>query len=838
MVRVSIPGVPTSALLTGLVASFYGNIEERFVRGESEVTFDRGAFLTDPTNCTEGPEAREAAVELNTWEHPALPLPIEERSVVFPSLTGCAALSFTAGLNVEPETTQADAPSGLDVGLEVPQAPNDPSGLGTPPVKDASVTLPAGTTVSPSSANGLEACAASGPHGINIEGPESEEIAADGLERPASGHCAEASRIATVKAVTPLLREELTGRMFLATPQCGQGAQGCTSKDAEDGKLVGLYLELEGPNSGIIVKLRGDATIKQGSGQITASFEELPQFPFSKFVVSTKRGAHAPTENPQVCGTGTGSATVTPWSPETPPVNLTAGLRVDWNGEGQPCPATAPFAPTFTAGTTSPIAATTSPFTLTMKREDREQNVSVLSTTLPEGLLANLTKVGRCPEPLASQASLSACPPNSQIGTTTVAVGPGNDPYYVTGKVFFTGPYAGAPFGLSVVVPAVAGPFNLGNVLVRAKLFVDPHTSQATTVSDPLPQELDGVPLRMRVLNVTLTNEEFVLNPTSCSKMSITGTVSSTTGGSAAISSPFIAKGCNELPFKSSFSASTEGKATKANGTGVRIKIAYPSGREANLAKVVVGFPKQLPVRLETLQKACRAATFEGNPAACPAASVIGTATAHTPILAQPATGPVYLVSYGNAKFPDVVFVLQSEGITVDVDGQSFVSQSGALKATFSTVPDVPISSFETVLPAGPFSQFTSVKTSGKAQGSQCRENLIAPVQMVAHNGAQLNQNVKLQITGCKPSVSIIGAKASTRGLIVTVKTSARGRLTISGPGLEALTKRNLAAGTHKLTVVLTRAGAAAVRAHKKIQLTVGLAVGRQRASAHRKIAV
>jgi hypothetical protein len=838
MVRVSIPGVPLSSLTIGFVASFYGDIQEHFVRGEGEeVSFDRGAFLTDPSNCGETPEAGEASVALDTWEHPNLTLPISGSTMVFPRLTGCERLAFQAGLSMTQQTTQADEPSGLDVGLEVPQGPNDATGLGTPPVKDTTVTLPAGITVSPSSANGLEACAESGPHGINIEGPESEEVAADGLERPAAGHCPEASQIATVKASTPLLHEELTGRMFLATPQCGQGAQGCTRKDVEEGKLIGLYLELEGPNSGIVVKLKGDATIKQASGQITASFEELPQFPFSKFVVSTKRSAHAPVENSQVCGASTGSATVTPWSPETPAVSPIAGIMTDWNGEGQPCPATAPFAPAFAAGTTSPTAASTSPFALTLKREDREQDINMLSTLLPEGLLANISKVTRCPEPQASEDSLSACPASSQIGTTTVAVGPGNDPYYETGKVFFTGPYGGAPFGLSVVVPAVAGPFNLGDVLVRAKLYVDPHTSQATAVSDPLPQELDGIPLRMRVLNVTLTNEEFVLNPTSCAKMSINATVTSTTGGTANLSSPFTAKGCNKLQFRPAFRASTEATSTKVDGTGVKIKIAYPSSGEANIAKVVLGFPKNLPVRLETLQKACLAATFEANPASCPAASNVGTATVHTPILSSPLSGPIYLVSHGNAKFPDAVVVLQGEGLTLDVDGQSFVSKAGALTATFASVPDAPFSTFEASLPAGRYSQFTSVRSVGRAQGSQCGENLVVPVTMVAHNGAELKENATMQITGCPLSVSILKAKVAGARIAVTVRTSAKGRLTIHGAGVKTLVKPGLAAGTHKLTIALTAGGRVAVSAHRKISLTAGLVAGKRKAISHKKVA-
>ncbi len=840
MLRVATPGVPPIAYLIGLVATFYGDVQEHYMSGEQEFTFDRGAFLTTPTDCEEGPVAREASVAINTWEHPDPSLPITASTSAFPSLVGCEFLDFSTGLGVTPETTQADASSGYEVRLEVPQTRNDISGLGTPPVRDVSVTLPEGTTIAPGSANGLEACAEIGSSGINIEGNESEEVAADGLERPVAGHCPVASQIATVTASTPLLREALTGHLFLATPQCGRvGRASCTIDDAEDGRLIGLYLELEAPNSGVIIKLKGHATVKAGTRQITATFDEGPQFPFSNLAVSTKPGGRAPLANAQTCGAATSTAVVTPWSsPATPSATAIATFGVDWNGAGADCPTGDPFAPTLIAGTTSPLAALTSPFTLTLKREDREQNINTLSTTLPEGLLADLSKVARCPEPQASQPSVLACPPSSQIGTTTVAVGSGSDPYYVTGKVFFSGPYGGAPFSLSVVVPAVAGPFNLGDVLVRVRLFVDPHTSRVTAVSDPLPQERDGVPLRLRVLNVTLDNREFVLNPTNCAKTSITGAVTSTTGASASIASPFAVAGCKNLPFRPAMSISTEAKATKANGTGLRIKVTYPQGGEANIAKVVVGLPRQLPTRLETVQKACRAATFEANPAACPAASVIGTATAHTLILSQPATGPAYLVSYGNAKFPDIVFVLQSEGVTVELDGQSFISKSGALKATFSSVPDVPISSFETVFPAGPFSQFTSVKTSGKAQGSQCGENLVAPVQLTGQNGAQIAEDVTLEIVGCRPSVSVVRAEASAQRLIVTVKTSVRGRLTIGGPGLEALTKRNVSAGTHRLAVALTSAGRVAARRHKQTELTLGLTVGKQKASTHKKIAL
>jgi len=835
MLRVTTPGVPLVTDIVGLVATFYGDVQEHFTAGGRPVSYDHGAFLTNPSEC--GAEARDSEVEFNTWENPE-PLPAVF-SPSFSSITGCGLLGFSAGLSVRPETTRVDSPSGYEVGLSVPQAPNGGSGLGTPPVRDVSVTLPEGTTISPSSANGLEACQETGPEGINIEGGESEEVAADGMEVPAAGHCPLASQIGTVKARTPLLREELQGKLFIAAPQCGGAGQPpCTDEDAEDGKLFGLYLELEGPSSGVIIKLHGIAVVNTQTGRLDVSFDENPQLPFSQLTVSTKQGPRATLANSQVCGsTAVSSAVIEPWSsPSTPSATPEDFFTVDGNGSGGPCPASTPFAPSFTAGTTSPVAAQTSPFTLTLKREDGEQNVASLSSTLPEGLLADVSKATKCPEPLASQASLSACPAASQIGSTTVGVGPGSSPYYVTGKVFFTGPYDGAPFGLSVVVPAVAGPFNLGNVLVRVGLFVNRTTAQATAVSGPLPQILDGVPLQIRTLNVTLEDREFVLNPTSCVPASITGTVYSTTGATAGVLSPYAAAGCDDLAFKPAVSATTEAQSTKLDGTGVNVKIAYPTGGEANIAKVVLSFPKKLPVRLETLQQACRAATFEANPAACPAASRVGSAVVHTPILAQPLVGPAYLVSYGSAQFPDVVFILQGEGVTLQVNGESFVSHSGVLRVTFPSVPDAPFSTFETSLPAGAYSQFTSIKSTGQAKASQCGESLVAPVTMVAHNGAEVSEDAKVQVTGCGASVSITGTHATKRSLTVSVTTSVQGRLRITGKGLKTLVKANLSAGTHKLTLAFTSAGKLAARKHNKIQITVGLVAGKQHTSKHKKV--
>jgi hypothetical protein len=403
---------------------------------------------------------------------------------------------------------------------------------------------------------------------------------------------------------------------------------------------------------------------------------------------------------------------------------------------------------------------------LTFKREDREQNISSITTTLPQGLLASVANVTQCPEP---QASVGGCPANSEVGTTTVGVGSGTDPYYVTGHVYFTGPYNGAPFGLSVVVPAVAGPFNLGNVIVRVALSINQSTAQVTATSGAFPQIIDGVPLRIRTVNVTLNNPAFTFNPTSCSALSITGTIHSTTGASANVSSPFAAAGCKNLPFKPGFSASTGGKASKANGASLLVKVTskggpQTGGGEANIRSVKVDLPKQLPSRLTTLQKACTEAQFNTNPAGCPAASAVGTATAATPILAHPLTGPAYLVSHGGKAFPDLEIILQGEGVTLVLDGNTSI-KNGITSSTFKTVPDAPISAFELKLPTGKYSVL-GANVPAKANYSLCGQTLAMPTAITGQNGAVVKQTTKIAVSsGCaKKKVKKKKAKHGRKG--------------------------------------------------------------------------
>jgi hypothetical protein len=406
------------------------------------------------------------------------------------------------------------------------------------------------------------------------------------------------------------------------------------------------------------------------------------------------------------------------------------------------------------AGTSDPTAGATSSFSLTLGRGDREQNIQALSTTLPEGLLALVSKVTKCPEALASQASLDACPAGSQIGTTTVAVGSGSDPYYETGKVFFTGPYDGAPFGLSIVVPATAGPFNLGNVVVRAALFIDPHTTQVTALSSPLPQILDGIPLHIRSIDLTLNAREFTLNPTSCTQMSIAGSIQSTTGAIAGVSSPFAAAGCKNLAFAPKLTASTTAKASKAKGASLLVKVSYPAGAlgaDANIKSVKVELPKALPSRLTTIQQACTETVFNQNPASCPAGSDIGTVTATTPVLPVPASGPMFLVSHGGAAFPDVVAILQGEGVTVELTGTIDIKH-GVTSSAFASVPDAPITTFAMNLPEGPHSGL-GANLPPAAKNSFCGQPLTMPTTITAQNGKTIKQTTKITVTGCPKAV-------------------------------------------------------------------------------------
>jgi hypothetical protein len=671
-------------------------------------------FLTLPSSCSGEP--LDLGVFTDSWQRQSEAFPAAgQPRPTLAAMTGCERLSFSPLLTVQPETPQAGAPSGYTVALRIPQN-EDPTGLATPDLKDAVVTLPAGTVVSPSAGNGLQGCS-------------EEQFEVHGL---AAASCPSASTIGTVQIATPLLSAPLEGQVFLGDPACEPS---CSPTDAQEGKLIRLFVQAQG--SGVTVKLLGTVAVDQAAGQLTATFAQDPQLPLEDLELTLDGGPGAPLANGSTCGAPlAASSQLTPYSRESP---------VDGSSEPFELTGCTPlrFAPSFTAGTTDNQAGAFSPTTVTVSRADQDEDLQRIAVRLPPGLWAMVSRVQRCAE---AQAQAAACAPQSRIGSVSVLAGPGADPLLLNGSVYLTGPYEGAPFGLSIAVPAVAGPLDLGAIDVRATVDVDPVTGALTITSDPLPQSVDGVPLQIKTVSLDIEREGFTFNPTDCSRLTIEGTVTSAEGATAPVSSPFRAANCATLPFKPKLTALTHARPTKADGSYLHVKIVSGQG-QANVAKLKVDLPKQLPSRLHTLQKACQASVFEANPAACPAASVVGAATVVTPVLNNPLTGPVYLVSHGGEAFPDLEVVLQGEGVVLRLDGQTSI-KAGVTSSTFKALPDAPISTFDLVLATGPHSAL-AFDLPAKARGSMCDQKLAMPIAITGQNGAVIKSTTTIAVSGC-----------------------------------------------------------------------------------------
>ena len=818
VLSVSVPDIirSTNIWVDGAAITFFGDPTEHDGSGNGK------AFLTNPDECDA--RASNATLEMDSWVQPenwVSPGEEHEAGIVSPltetplfdasashAVTGCSSLSFEPSIQVQPEQTTVDTPSGYEINLKIPQAPSLPGVLATPDLKDAVVRLPEGVSVSPSAANGLVACQASGPEGIELGAQdqvdadriasehevhvgemvqEGEELGVDGLVHPSPGHCPAASQVGEVEVFTPLLPQPLHGHVYVAEPQCGgTGQPGCTPASAANGELFGLYLEVAG--SGVVVKLKGTVSANPTTGQLTTTFSEAPQLPFSELRLRLNGGSRAPLANPRSCAgfsAGPGglplavsTSDLTPWSgwvgsDSGPDATPSSGFEVSG------CGASA-FAPGFLAQTANPAAGAYSPFTLTFSRHDSEQDLAGLTVNMPQGLLGRIAGFAQCggAEVAAAENNTGGCPAGSRVGTATAAAGAGSTPFWQSGPVYLTGPYNGGPFGLAVVVPADAGPYRLGNIVVRAAIHIDPSTAAVTVVSNPgvggIPIIKDGVPLRVRTVNVTVGGEAgsgtpFTFNPTNCAASKINATISSAQGASANVSTPFAAAGCAGLAFKPVLTASTAGKASKAGGASLDVRIVMPrpgpsssattQGGEADIAKVDLQIPKQLSSRLTTLQKACTEAQFGANPAGCPSASDIGSAVVHTPLLNSPLAGPVYLVSHGGAAFPDVEIVLQGEGVRLVVDGKTQIKK-GVTYSHFETVPDAPFESFETKLPTGRYSIF-GANLPEKSKYDFCGQTLQMPTELVGQNGAVIKQTTRVGVTGC-PKVKAAKKKKKT----------------------------------------------------------------------------
>jgi hypothetical protein len=680
-------------------------------------------FLILPTSC-EAPWS--STIEGDSWSNVGQFSPPKQytfsNSVGEPlTQDGCNHLNFDPSITVAPDGQQGSTPTGLTVGVHVGQeASLNPTGLAESSVRNTTVTLPAGVGLNPAGADGLSACGMS-------------EVA---LESPAEQTCPESAKVGTVEIHTPLLPTPLVGAAYLATQNANPF-----------GSLVALYIVVYDEEAGVRVKLAGEVKPDPVTGQLVSTFENTPQLPFEELSLHFFGGSRAPLGTPALCGTYTTTASIAPWS-GNPAVESSSQFQITSGPNSTPCANPLPFDPSLTTGSLNIQAGAFTPFTMTMSREDGNQNLDAIQLKMPSGLLGTLSNVKLCGE---AEANAGTCGPESLIGHTTVSVGLGGNPYTVTGgEVFITGPYEGAPYGLSIVNPAKAGPFNLGNVIVRAKIEVNPENAALTITSDPtgpyaIPQIIDGIPLQIKHVNVSIDRPDFTFNPTNCAPQEIGGSLTSSQGTVSQLHVPFQVTNCATLGFKPIFSVSTAGKTTRAGGASLKVKLTYPKapfGSQANIGKVKVDLPKQLPSRLTTLQKACPDTIFDANPAACPPDSRIGSATATTPVLPVHLQGPAFFVSHGGAKFPELIIALSGEGVTVYLHGETFISPQGITSSTFRTIPDVPIGVFELNLPQGTDSALA-------ANGNLCTSKLVMPTTFVAANGLSIKQSTPIGVTGC-----------------------------------------------------------------------------------------
>ncbi len=720
-----------------------------------------GTFITTPSTCL-GPAASPFASVYSTWllassvaeeENPAYQFPqdanppFESRIPPGTSPKECGSIPFGPTIAVDPKTSSTDSPSGAAVEVVLPHQ-NKSAGLDqeTSHLRTAKVALPAGMGLNPSAANGLLAC--SDPQfGKGTRGPVS---------------CPAGSKIGTVSITTPPLPEgPLTGNVYL-------GQQ--LSRDPASGQEYRIFVDAESARYGVSVRLVGNVSADPQTGQLTTTFAENPQVPFSSFQLQFDGGPKAPLTSPPTCGPNTTTSQMTPWStavgsvppgqeggPSTAIAAPKNAFGLTNAPGGGPCAkdmASRPFGPSFGAHTSNPKGGAFTQFKVNIGRSDGNQELKGAEVTPPPGLTAKLAGVRYCPvSALATaaansgiaEAAHSSCPGSSLIGSASVAAGSGSNPIHIEGNVFLTGPYHGAPLSLAVITPATAGPFDLGTVVVRVALFVDPETAQVHAVSDPIPHVFGGALLDLRSVSVALDRKNFALNPTNCSAMSVGGALH---GGGAnpldpaafstlPVSAPFKVNGCENLDFGPKLFMRVFGGTRRAKSPKLRAILVAREG-DANIGRASVKLPKPLILEQSSLANVCTRVQFAAHD--CPQDSIYGFAEATTPLLDGPLKGPVYLRSSSH-ELPDMVAALNGQ-VDVVLDGR-IDSVKGQLRTTFDSVPDVPVSKFIVTVKGG--------KKRGLLVNSSnlCGKKYKVIARFTAQNGKKANQRPKLR-TPCK----------------------------------------------------------------------------------------
>ncbi len=737
-----------------------------------------GNFLTLPSVCS---SSTTSHVELESYAGE-----ISRTETHTPvGVDGCGNVPFKPSATVSPQTSQSDTPDGATTVVRVPQNVGA-SEINTADIKDAHVTLPEGLTLNPAAAHGLEACSAA-QIGIGTRNPVS---------------CPAGSNVGTVALETDLPPGSLTGNVYLGSPGGGLITN----------PPFTIYLVAQNINLDVSVRPQGLVNPNPSTGRLEVTFADNPQLPFSELRLTLNGGVHAPLANPLVCGAATADSLFTPYTGGPAAITSTPFTTTG-------CPAALPFSLGQSTAHSSPNAGAYTSYTFNLARADGQQYLSGLKTILPAGLVGAIPSVTLCGEP---QAQAGTCTAASQIGVATANVGAGTDPYSFAGPVYLTGPYNGAPYGLSIPINASAGPFSLGSVVTRAAISVDPHTARVIATSS-LPTIVKGVPLRLKNLSVAVNRPNFLFNPTNCGPLATESTLLSTFGATQSptqgLATPFQVGNCGALPFKPSFKTGTSAKTSKLNGASLQVDLVQVA-HEANMKSVTASLPKQLPSRLTTLQKACPEATFAANPINCRAlGSEVGTATVATPVLPDKLTGSAYLVSHGGAAFPDLDLVLEGDGgVRVILTGNTNI-KAGVTTSTFASIPDVPVSSFVLNLPVGPHSALTAI-------GGLCLKPLLMPTTITAQSGAQVKQNTRISVSGC--SVRILSHRVVKHKLIIKVRTVGAGLIKLNGNGLRSASKRVSKSATVTFKLPLTRGGLKALsrahRSHRKLKISVHVA--------------
>ena len=671
------------------------------------------AFWTLPGRCSGQPDRTTVAAE--SWEQPGNFIGAEYEAADLQgtpiSTSGCNQLSFAPTIEAKPSTNLIDSPSGLDVDLHQAQD-TDKEHRSSAELKDARVTLPAGMSVNPSQADGLGSCTTA-QIGLTTNAGETP-IRFD----KAPNTCSDASKLGTVEVTTPLIAEyENEGTKLATDPETGKAIPRplhgsvylAAPFDNPFNSLLAIYLTVEDPRTGTYAKLAGQVESDPSSGQITTIFKENPQLPLEDVRLHLFGGARASLITPPTCGTHTTTTDLIPWStPEGADATPQSSFQTTASPSGGTCPTSAdqvPNASSFTAGTLTRQAGAYSPFVLKLSREDGTQRLTGFDSLLPPGLTGKLAGIPTCSEAAIDQAAARShpdegilernspsCPAASALGTVTIGAGAGPTPFYTNGTAYLAGPYKGAPLSLAVITPAIAGPFDLGVVVVRAALYVDPESARIRAVSDPFPTILQGIPLDLRSVAVKLDRPSFTLNPTSCDPMAITGTATSALGQAAPLSQPFQVGGCSSLPFKPKLSLRLKGSVKRSSHPKLIATLTARPG-EANIARAQVKLPQAVFLDQSHIGTVCTRVQFAAD--ACPARSVYGKVSATTPLLDYPLAGSVYLRSSSHI-LPDLVAKLEgpaTQPIEIVLVGRTD-SVKGALRNTFEAVPDAPVSKF------------------------------------------------------------------------------------------------------------------------------------------------